>query len=101
MKRTIDSAQQLGLLVRARRKACGRRLDEVAAQAGLGHVFVRHVEHGKDSVHFGKLLQLLQELGVTLQVEMGEEEAAVFQRLEQKGLRPLKPRTRVEAGSAA
>ncbi len=97
MKRSIVTPAELGMLVRATRKARGRRLDEVAATANLGHVFVRHVEHGKETLHLGKVLQLLAELGVNLEVSVPDDVAVELDTLSASGLRPLKSRKAASA----
>lgn len=95
MKLDIDSPAELGLLLRATRKAKGRRLDDVAQQAGVGHVFVRHAEHGKDSVHLGKVFQVLEELGLRLSIDLDAPSVVEYERLSREGgLKPLKPRAR-------
>ena len=92
MKIPIQSPNDLGIAVRATRKAQQVRLDDVAGSVGVGHVFVREVEHGKASVTLGKVMQLLRELGLKLTVEIPESANEEYSKLRSAGLRPLKPR---------
>lgn len=89
---TIKSAQDIGLLIRATRKSQGMRLDDVAGSAGVGHVFAREVEHGKETVQLGRVIKLIDELGIHLNADVPDEVLAEFERLREKGLRPLKRR---------
>lgn len=88
----VQSPKELGLAVRATRKAQRVRLDDVAGSAGVGHVFVREVEHGKASVTLGKVMQLMRELGLRLIVEMPDCANEEYSKLRSAGLRPLKAR---------
>ena len=92
MNISIQSPKDLGLALRATRKAQRVRLDDVAGSAGVGHVFVREVEHGKASVTLGKVMQLMRELGLKLIVEIPESATAEYLKLRTAGLRSLKPR---------
>jgi transcriptional regulator with XRE-family HTH domain len=86
---TILSPQQLGLLIRATRRAQKLRLDDTAGTAGVGHVFVREVERGKPTVQLGRVLRLLDELGIELKAEAPDAVMPEFQRLQSVGVKPL------------
>lgn len=88
----ISSPQELGLVLRATRKAQGLRLDDLAGSASVGHVFAREAEHGKETLQLGKLLALLAELGIRLQADMPDAAVEELSRLRESGLRPLKRR---------
>jgi transcriptional regulator with XRE-family HTH domain len=90
----VKSVQQLGLLIRAARKAQRVRLDDLAGSAGVGHVFVREVEHGKETVQLGRVLKLLAEVGIELKADLPVEAIDELARLRATGLRPLKGRAR-------
>lgn len=94
MKYTINTVAELGLLLRAVRKSQGLRLDDLAGSAGVGHVFAREVEHGKETVQMGRMLKLLQEAGLQLSVDIPSSALEQVQALQTTGLKPLKPRTR-------
>jgi y4mF family transcriptional regulator len=56
---------------RARRQALGLSQAEVADLAGCSERFVYSLEHGKASVHLGKVLDVLGVLGLGLEVGPG------------------------------
>ena len=58
----------IGTIVRTTRKAQGLRQDELAGAAGVGLRFIVDLEAGKPTVQLGKVLQVLQALGCTLDV---------------------------------
>jgi len=71
----IDSPAALGLLVRASRKAMNLRQDDAAGSIGVSENFLGKVERGSARVQWGKLFQVLQELGLELSVEVPEHYA--------------------------
>ena len=93
----ISSPQQLGLLVRAARNTHKIRMDDVA---GVGHVFVREVERGKETVQLGRVMRLLAELGIALKADVPEEVMPTFNQLKLTGVKPLKPRRSRVTGPA-
>ena len=66
----IQTPAELGLVLRMVRKAQGVRADDLAGSAGVGPVFVLDVENGKTTVQLGKVLQVLQEAGIGVQLEL-------------------------------
>ena len=70
MKFPVKSVGELGLLVRAARRHSELRLDDLAGTARLSKQFVQDVEHGKETVRMGLVFKLLDELGVTLTVDI-------------------------------
>jgi transcriptional regulator with XRE-family HTH domain len=68
----IADVAALGALVRAVRIAQGFRRDELAIATGLSPKFITQVELGKATAQIGKVLQLLNELGIDLYTEMPE-----------------------------
>ena len=84
MQMPIASPTELGLLIRAVRRAARVRIDDLAATAGLSKQFVQDVEHGKSTVQLGLVLKLLAELGMPLTADIpkaaGQELPAVRQR---------------------
>ncbi|WXL25861.1 helix-turn-helix domain-containing protein [Ectopseudomonas mendocina] len=69
MKFEIDSAEQMGMLIRASRKAMQLRQDDAAGVLGVSENFLGKVERGGETVQWGKLLQVMQGLGLTVSVE--------------------------------
>lgn len=88
----ITSPQQLGVLIRATRKTQKLRLDDLAGSAGVGHVFAREVERGKETVQLGRVMKLLAELGIELKAEVSATVAPELARLQSIGLKPLRRR---------
>lgn len=64
MRVPVHSVQDVGMAVRVVRKSSGVRQDDAAGSAGVSHVFLRDLEHGKQTVQFGRVLQVLNELGI-------------------------------------
>lgn len=104
MEVMIQSPKTLGLLIRATRKTQRVRMDDLAGSAGVGPVFVREVERGKETVQLGRVLNLLAELGIELRADIPDKVLPAFERLRQAGVKPLKPRrpkqTPPESGEA-
>ena len=73
MQITIQSAEDLGLVVRAVRRNSKVRLDDLAATTGVSKQFASDVEHGKPTVQFGLVLKVLAELGVPLTLDIPQD----------------------------
>ncbi|MYZ52763.1 helix-turn-helix domain-containing protein [Malikia spinosa] len=76
MKIPIDNAAAIGKVVRASRKAQKIRQDDAAGSIGVSENFLGKIERGSDSVHWGKLFQVLEGLGVQVMVDVPESVAA-------------------------
>ena len=98
MKVAITSSGQLGLLIRATRKSQRLRLDDLAGSAGVGHVFVREVERGKETVQLGRVMRVLRELGIELTADAPAAGMPEFARLQSVGVKPLRPRRSQKGG---
>lgn len=59
---------EIGMLVRQTRKRLGVTQRDLAMAAGTGLRFVVELEQGKPSLQMGKVLDVLQALGLTLDV---------------------------------
>ena len=70
MKHHISTVGELGTLIRAMRNSVDMRIDDLAATSGLSKQFVNDVELGKPGVQLGKVLQVLQELGVHMYINV-------------------------------
>jgi len=70
MKFPIETAAQLGPLVRAVRKAQGLRQDDAAGSMGVSENFLGKVERGGQTVQWGKLFTVLQALGMHVQIDV-------------------------------
>ena len=75
MRIPIQTAVDLGLAVRAVRRHSRVRIDDLAATAGVSKQFTQDVEHGKPTVQFGRVLKVLVELGIPLELDIPEEAA--------------------------
>ena len=64
----ITSVQDLGKAVRNRRKEGRLTQQNVADFSGVGKVFMVHLEQGKQTIQLGKVLDVLQGLGLELTV---------------------------------
>jgi transcriptional regulator with XRE-family HTH domain len=92
MKFPVKSVADLGLLARATRRSNRLRLDDVAGSADLGPVFVGDVERGKETVQLGRVLRLLDELGIELLADVPQTALDEIEKLKAKGVKPHKAR---------
>ena len=63
-----QSPQQLGSAIRARRRQLKATQKDLAMTCGTGLRFIIDLEKGKPSCQIGKILQVLQALGLKLQI---------------------------------
>jgi HTH-type transcriptional regulator / antitoxin HipB len=63
----ITSPQDIGRIVRQKRKTDGLTLDEAASVCGVSYAFLSALENGKETVRLNKLLQVLYCLGIELE----------------------------------
>ena len=69
---SIHCARDIGAIVRTLRKRQGIRQADMAAMIGASHVLLRDIEQGKETVNLGKVLQLLDELGIRVLLDVPE-----------------------------
>ena len=62
----IVSVTGLGAAIRQKRRAMGVRQDELARMSGVGVRFLSELERGKATCEVGKILQVMERLGLTL-----------------------------------
>ncbi len=62
------TAEDIGRCVRAQRKAQGATQAEFAALCGVGIRFVSDLENGKPTAELGKVLQVLNCLGLEISI---------------------------------
>lgn len=60
----INDIKTLGSLIRETRKNQGLTQEHLAATSSVGLRFLRELEHGKETCHIGKVLQVMQMLGI-------------------------------------
>jgi len=61
-------AESLGQTVREARKKQRLTQEQLAALCGAGTRFLRELEHGKETCHVGKVLQVVQALGLEIRI---------------------------------
>ena len=59
---------ELGRIVRLQRRESSLRQDELAALAGVGTRFVSELENGKSSLELGKVVRVLETVGLEVTV---------------------------------
>ena len=64
----IATAKDIGRCVRARRKAQGATQAEFAELCGVDVRFISELENGKPTLELGRVLQILNSLGLDLSV---------------------------------
>lgn len=72
MAQVIKDSQSLAALVRARRKDLGLTQAQLAALAEVSPRYVFDLEDGKTSVRLDKLLPVLETLGLTMSLKIGD-----------------------------
>jgi len=86
MKHPIHSVEDLALVIRAVRKSARLRQDDLAAVVGVSRQFAVDVERGKTTVQFGRVLRLIEELGIGLHVDIPEEASRALEALRTKSV---------------
>lgn len=76
MQIPISDASAIGKVVRASRKVQKIRQDDAAGSIGVSENFLGKIERGGESVHWGKLFQVLEGLGIRVIVDVPENVAA-------------------------
>jgi HTH-type transcriptional regulator / antitoxin HipB len=64
----IANTEQLGGVIRLKRKEIGLRQEVAAGMTGVGTKFLSQLENGKETAELGKALQVLQRMGLELYV---------------------------------
>ena len=62
----IYSAEDIGRLIKQKRKDDGLTLENAAAVCGVSYAFLSALENGKETVRLNKVLQVLQCLSIDL-----------------------------------
>ena len=81
MRIPIQSVTDLGLAIRAVRRHSHVRIDDLAGTAGVSKQFTQDVELGKPTVQLGRVLKLLAELGLPLELDIPGEAAHALETL--------------------
>lgn len=64
-----SEAEELGRLIRQRRKALGMRQEDVAFATGVGRRFLIELEAGKPTARLGPALMVARQLGIVPTLE--------------------------------
>lgn len=64
----IINSENIGTAVRTRRKQLKVTQTELAMTCGTGLRFIVDLERGKPTCHIGKILQVLQALGLSIEI---------------------------------
>jgi transcriptional regulator with XRE-family HTH domain len=75
----LTSVLDAGIAIRTLRKRAGIRIDDFAQTAGVSKQFMTDLENGKATVQMGKVLQMLQRLGIKVGLELTPADASAFQ----------------------
>lgn len=73
MTKLVLSPAEIGNIVRATRKEQNLRQDELAGASGVGLRFIVDLEAGKPTAQIGKVLQVLQALGCSIEIQLPGE----------------------------
>ena len=77
MQIQVTSVESVGVAIRAMRKVNSIRQEDVP---GVSHVFLRDLEKGKDTIQFGRVLKVLDELGIRVLLEVPDSQASAVKR---------------------
>jgi y4mF family transcriptional regulator len=70
MSESLGQSEQIGVLVRKRRKSLGMTQGELADLAGVSQRFIYDLERGKASVALDRVLAVLATLGLRINLEL-------------------------------
>ena len=65
----ITSSEELGALIQSMRKSQKITQEKLAAYSGVGIRFIKELERGKQTCEIQKVLNVLQMLGLTVNIE--------------------------------
>lgn len=66
----ISCAEDIGRVIRQKRKSDGLTLEEAAAVCGVSYAFLSALENGKETVRLNKVLQVIRCLGIELETNI-------------------------------
>ncbi len=68
MNKKLLTMKEIGSLIRVTRKEQGLSQEELAGLSGTGRRFISDIENGKNNIQVGKLLLVIQALGLNLYI---------------------------------
>ena len=66
----ITNAEDIGRIIKQKRKEDGLTLEEAAAVCGVSYAFMSALENGKETVRLNKVFQVLKCLGIELEAKL-------------------------------
>jgi transcriptional regulator with XRE-family HTH domain len=66
----IACAEDIGRIIKQKRKDDGLTLEEAAAICGVSYAFLSALENGKETVRLNKVLQVVKCLGIVLEASI-------------------------------
>jgi HTH-type transcriptional regulator/antitoxin HipB len=73
-KMNIKDTAQLSMAIRLKRRQLGLTQKELAMTCGTGARFIVDLEKGKSTCHIGKVLGVIQSLGLKLEINLSIDE---------------------------
>lgn len=64
----ISTSEELGRIIRFKRKEIGVRQEVAAGMSGVGTKFLSQLENGKETAELGKTLQVLRKMGLEVYI---------------------------------
>jgi len=64
----ISTPEELGRIIRFKRREIGVRQEVAAGMAGVGTKFLSQLENGKETAELGKTLQVLRKMGLEIYI---------------------------------
>ena len=64
----ISTPEELGRIIRFKRKEIGVRQEIAAGMTGVGTKFLSQLENGKETAELGKTLQVLRKIGLEIYI---------------------------------
>jgi HTH-type transcriptional regulator/antitoxin HipB len=72
-KSRIYSGEQIGIIIRTRRKTLGCTQQDLADMLGCSQRWIWELEQGKENIYLKRLLRLCRELDIELKAELDIE----------------------------
>ncbi|OHB32593.1 MAG: transcriptional regulator [Desulfuromonadaceae bacterium GWB2_53_15] len=64
----VTTAEDVGRIIKAKRKETGVRQDTAAGMSEVGTKFLSQLENGKETAELGKTLRVLRKLGLNVYI---------------------------------
>ncbi len=64
----VTTAEDIGRIIRTKRKETGARQDMAAGMSEVGTKFLSQLENGKETAELGKTLRVLRKLGLNVYI---------------------------------